>query len=122
MGSSELDKPSQTLITEALHQRQAYLAAISLWEISMLDQKKRIVLDMPCLAWINKFLELTPIQNINLSPEIVVDACYLPGEFHPDPADRMIAATARVEQCGLMTRDARMIQYGKQGFVLLTTG
>lgn len=35
----------------------------------------------------------------------------LPGEFHRDPADQLIAATARTYDCALVTSDGRMISY-----------
>ncbi len=118
MGCAELKTQEQGLITRALREREAYLAAISLWEIGMLDKKQRIILDMPGLAWINLFMTSTPIQIIPLSPEIAMDSCNLPSVFHNDPADRMITATARIKNLKLVTRDERILKYGKQAFVL----
>ncbi|MGV3739875.1 MAG: type II toxin-antitoxin system VapC family toxin [Gammaproteobacteria bacterium] len=118
MGSVELSKNIQQLITSSLQNQQAHLAAISLWEISMLDKKRRIILDMPCLSWIHKFIELTHIKILPLTVEIAVESCNLPDQFHPDPADRMITATARIENLTLITRDERILDYGNQSYVL----
>jgi len=117
IGSSELTTKSIETITEALHHHQAYISAISLWEICMLEKKKRITLGMPYLEWMNKPLSLTQLKTSALTPEIISDSCYLPGAFHADPADRLITATARVENLELLTRDELICAFGKQGFV-----
>jgi PIN domain nuclease of toxin-antitoxin system len=51
------------------------------------------------------------IEVIELTPEIVVDAANLPGSFHPDPADRLIVATARAHGATLLTTDAKILAY-----------
>ena len=35
----------------------------------------------------------------------------LPGEFHRDPADQLIVATARIHDCPLVTSDSRILNY-----------
>jgi PIN domain nuclease of toxin-antitoxin system len=35
----------------------------------------------------------------------------LPGEFHKDPADQIIVATARVHDAPLLTADERILKY-----------
>lgn len=112
-GSSDLKKSLQKNITNGLYNHEVFLAAISLWEICMLEKKQRIILEMPCLEWINRFIDLTHIHIIPISPAIAAESCYLPGKFHDDPADRLITATARVEGLALVTRDARILSYGQ---------
>ena len=46
--------------------------------------------------WFAAALAYPGVQLVDLSPEISIDANYLPGDFHKDPADRIIVATARV--------------------------
>ncbi len=116
-GSEELTKQARKVITSTLQNNEAHLAAISLWEISMLDAKQRIILEMPCLEWISKSIELTHIRISPLTPNIAVESCQLPGAFHDDPADRMIVATARVEGLAILTRDAKIITYGRHKYV-----
>ena len=38
----------------------------------------------------------------------------LPGDLHGDPADRILVATARRMGARLMTRDRRLLDYGRQ--------
>jgi len=40
-----------------------------------------------------------------------------PDSFHGDPADRIIVATARLHNLAIMTRDKKIIAYGKKRFV-----
>lgn len=54
---------------------------------------------------------------LELAPRMAVEASYLPGNFHGDPADRMLVASARVGRLILATRDAKILKYGKQGHV-----
>lgn len=116
-GSDELNKPTCKTITSALYHHEASIAAISLWEICMLDKKQRIVLEMPCLEWMHKFLELTRIQVLPITASIAAESCNLPGVFHEDPADRMIIATARIERLTMITRDQRILKYGKNKYI-----
>lgn len=79
----------------------------------MLEIKKRIILEMPCLEWINRAIKETRIQVVSLTPAIAVESCNLPNDFHGDPADRIIVATARIEGLTVATRDTHILNYGK---------
>lgn len=116
-GNKELSSSVVKSIVTKLHENEVCLATISLWEIAMLNQRGRIVLEMPCLEWFNKAIEMTRIKLTDLSPGIAYESCNLPGDFHDDPADRMIVATARVENLAVVTRDKRMHAYAKSHFV-----
>jgi PIN domain nuclease of toxin-antitoxin system len=116
-GNEELSKKAQEIITDAIYENGVYIAAISLWEIAMLDQRQRIILQMPCLEWMNQSLKLTHIHIAPLTPAIAVESCHLPGNFHEDPVDRLITATARVEGLTLVTRDKKMLAYSGYKYV-----
>ena len=88
---------------------QVLVRPIALWEVSMLCTKQRVQLDRPVEAWVNDLLALAA-RPAALSPRIVVLAGSL-DDFHGDPADRIIYATAAVEQLTLISKDQRMIDY-----------
>lgn len=46
-----------------------------------------------------------------ISADIALDACSLPGDFHEDPFDRMIVATARHHNCALVSADKKILAY-----------
>ncbi|MEA5470839.1 PIN domain-containing protein [Spirulina sp. 06S082] len=58
---------------------------------------------------------------IPISPMIAVESYTLPGEFHKDPADRIIVATARVYGCSLMTKDGNILAYPHVQLIPTTT-
>lgn len=112
-GSDELTKSTKKTITAALHNNQAYIAAISLWEIGMLEKKQRIILEMPALEWINKSIAITRINVVPITPEIAIESSQLPGKL----ADRLIVATARIEGLTLITRDKQILAYSQHKYV-----
>jgi PIN domain nuclease of toxin-antitoxin system len=116
-GSNELKKTTRDIITNSLQNFDAYLAAISFWELGMLDKKQRIILEMPYLEWINKSIEITHLHVAPLTPSIAAESCRLPGEFHGDPADQLIVATARVEGLAIITRDQKILEYSKHKYI-----
>lgn len=93
------------------------LSVISCWEVGMLASRNRIHFPMTCEDWLMQSLKAPGLTLQPLTPEAAVVASYLPGEFHGDPADRMLVATARTHQLILATRDEKILAYGAQGFV-----
>lgn len=59
----------------------------------------------------------TNFHPATLTPGIGVDAAYLPGDLHQDPAVRLLIATARQMNLLLITRDTRIIAYAGCGHV-----
>jgi PIN domain nuclease of toxin-antitoxin system len=89
----------------------ALVSAISVWEVAMLVAKRRIQLDRPVEQWVDIALALPGIQLAPLEPAIAVRSTKLPGEFHPDPADRIIVATALENAVPIVTPDERIRSY-----------
>jgi len=90
---------------------QRSIASISIWEFAMMVSKGRINLKIDPKSWLDRSIKNSGIQVIALSPEIAMDACNLPGEFHKDPADRIIVATARNHNITLLTKDKKILEY-----------
>ncbi|MEW6666600.1 MAG: type II toxin-antitoxin system VapC family toxin [Thermodesulfobacteriota bacterium] len=87
------------------------ISAISCWEIAKLVEYGR--LDLPCSLdeWFEQAIAYPGIQLFPLTPRIAIESTRLPGEFHSDPADQIIVATARVYSCSLLTSDERILEY-----------
>jgi PIN domain nuclease of toxin-antitoxin system len=92
-----------------------HISAITPWEIGMLVAKGRLAFDQDASQWIEKALSASGIHLSPLDPVTAVDASRLPGEFHGDPADRIIVSTARRQGLTLATADQAIIDYGRAG-------
>ncbi len=86
------------------------VSTISCWEIAKLVEYARLELPYALEEWFPQALSYPGIRLLELTPEIAIESTRLPGEFHRDPADQIIVATARVHGCPLVTSDSRMIQ------------
>jgi PIN domain nuclease of toxin-antitoxin system len=95
-----------------------HVSFISTWEVAMLSVKGRLNLDMPTRVWIEQSLSHPAMRLVALdNPTVAVECNELPGDFHADPADRLLVATARIGGYTLVTRDQKILDYGKAGYV-----
>jgi PIN domain nuclease of toxin-antitoxin system len=85
--------------------------AISCWEIAMLVERGRLQLASSLEEWFEQALSYPGVELLELTPEIAIESTRLPGEFHRDPADRIIVATARTYSCHLVTSDRKLLSY-----------
>lgn len=89
------------------------LSVISIWEVGLLESKGRISLAMDCERWVKAALATPGLELAPLTPSIALLSSRLPGEFHGDPADRILVATARMEGARLLTKDRQILEYGR---------
>jgi PIN domain nuclease of toxin-antitoxin system len=95
------------------------LSIISVWELGTLEAKGRIQLRLPCEQWVQEALSTPGLTLVPLTPEIALDSSRLPGAFYGDPADRMIVATTKRMGARLLTRDEKLIEYGRRHHLAL---
>lgn len=87
------------------------VSIISCWEVAKLVERGRLELTVPVERWIKQALAYPGVELLQLTPRIVVESTQLPGEFHRDPADQMLVATARVYDIPLLTADSKLLDY-----------
>lgn len=81
---------------------------ISLWEIAMLINKRRLQPAMAPAAFLADVIAANRLRVLPITPEIAILAT-IDGLFdHNDPADRIIAATAMHHKGLLLTCDQRL--------------
>jgi PIN domain nuclease of toxin-antitoxin system len=93
------------------------VSAISVWEIGMHAARGRIQLAVPLRDWVERSLGVPGIRLARLDAAVAAESTLLPGEPQGDPADRFLIATARIHGIALATRDERIVEYAKQGFL-----
>lgn len=113
-GSRELSQATIERINKAGKQGRVFISAISVWELSMLVAKNRITLSKPISQWVEESLSQAGVNLAVLTPKIAIESSFLPGDFHGDPADRIVVATARVADLILATKDRKILSYGEK--------
>jgi PIN domain nuclease of toxin-antitoxin system len=86
-------------------------SAISLLEIAAAVSLNLLILKPSVGYWLEVAQTVEQIRIEPLTAEIGLDSVNLPGEFHRDPADRLIVALARTLDAELVTADQKILCY-----------
>jgi len=95
----------------------SYISPITAWEVGMLASHGRLKLLIRPERWFANLFEVPGVRLADMAPDILIASSFLPGRPPRDPADRIIAATARDLGATLITRDRALLDYGEQGHV-----
>ena len=108
-------------IQEAGNGAGVFVSPVSAWEIGLLSRPRGNRQPMAFLpdpkTWFARLMAAPGVKEAPLTAAIAVDASWLPGAIHGDPGDRLMVATARDRGLPLVTRDAAILAYSRQGFV-----
>ena len=107
----KLSRAALSAIRSAESTGRLRVSVISIWELGMLEKRRRVVLPRNIAPWVEEALAKPGISLAHFTPEIAIESVHLPGDLHADPADRIIVATARVLGATLVTKDRRLIEY-----------
>ncbi len=88
--------------------RQRLVADISLREIAMLSHRGVIILAAETGDWLASALEEFSVEVVAIDPRIASRSVHIAENFHGDPADQLIAATAIELQIPLVTADEKL--------------
>lgn len=111
-GDSQLSHNALVAIeNELMLDGEILISSITAWEISLLVDKGRITLSMGTDDWLDTVEQIEGVRFVSIDVATVVESTRLPGEFHKDPADRMIVALARHFNAFLITADEKIIKY-----------
>lgn len=116
-GNPNLTKDFITSFEKIVKSQGVLISPMSIWEIGMLVEKKRIEIEMDVLDWINQALDIPGMQLCPITPRIAIQSARLPGEVHGDPVDRLLIATAYEENAVLVTCDKKILEYGRGKFI-----
>lgn len=110
-----LGRHAAKAINLASRENRLAISAITPWEIGLLASKKRINLYKDVKEWVRDALAKPGVALVPLEPEIAVASTCLPFEMHPDPADRILVATARHMGATLITADHALLALSRKG-------
>lgn len=88
---------------------ELWLSPVSTWELLLLIQKGRVVVDREPARWVEEALQALPYREAALTHQVALESrvVELP---HRDPVDRFLAASARVHGLTLVTADSRLLE------------
>ena len=95
---AELESPDNEL----------WLSPISAWELLVLIEKGRVEVDREGVQWVAEVSRAAALREASLTHEVAVESRVIDLP-HQDPADRFLAATARVYDLTLVTADERLL-------------
>ena len=106
LDDSRLGRQTRQIIYTAWSESDVAVSAITFWEVAMLHEKGRIALLSDIGSWRMSLLE-AGITEFAVDGWVGIRAAALEN-FHADPADRVIVATA-LEGHRLVTADRRIL-------------
>ncbi len=112
--ADKLGKEQIKLIERFAKDEAVRVSAISVWEIGMFVAKKRIQLSKDVNLWVKDSFKGHGLFCEPLSIDILLGSTQLADDFHGDPADRLIIATAKLINATIMTADQKIIHYCKK--------
>ncbi|MDR7946681.1 twitching motility protein PilT [Achromobacter insolitus] len=110
-GDPQLSRSAREAIEAEAQDGEILVSAISAWEVAMLAKAGRLALTLDAGAWLDTVAEVPAIRFVPVDVRISVQSVDLPGEFHKDPADRIIVATARHYSVPLISADLKIRDY-----------
>jgi PIN domain nuclease of toxin-antitoxin system len=107
----KLSTYAERAIDRAVTEKGIIISSISTWEVALLVDKRRLKLTVDLRDWVRKTEDLPFVRFMPVDNTISLRSVTLPGQFHPDPADRIITATAMTMGLPLVTKDDKIINY-----------
>jgi PIN domain nuclease of toxin-antitoxin system len=89
-------------------ENELIICDISIWEISMLIKRNRLIVDDSSSGFIKLILQSHNFQIQQITPEIAEVSVNFGTEINKDPADRLIAATSILKNIPLITADQNL--------------
>lgn len=107
----ELTASATHAINQAMSENAIIISSISTWELALLVEKGRLKLSIDVRDWVRKTEGLPFVRFVSVDNTIALRSVSLPGDFHADPADRIITATALTMGIPLISKDEKIRTY-----------
>ncbi len=107
MGGGDLSEAARRRIEAS---PSLYYSSISAWEFTRLVKEGKVELGVDMEKFLGDLSEQYGLAAIPVTDDVAIASAQLP-DFHRDPADRLIIATARIRNLTVVTGDRRFPQY-----------
>lgn len=97
-------------------ENELWLSPISVWETMQLLQRRRLEVPIDRSSWIANMLHASALNEAPFTHDVAIEAVRI-RLSHRDPADRFLAASAKVHGLTLVTADKRLL--GSKDFASL---
>lgn len=108
-----LSKAATRAIERAASRGGLAISSISLWEVAMLAQQRRLTIPGTVANWLTDLLAGSGVAVLDLSPAIAELSSMFGPDYPKDPGDRLIGATAKQHGLQLVTADKRILDSGQ---------
>ncbi len=113
-----LSKLVATKLGEAhQHGFATYVSPMSAWEAGVAARKGRFASVLAPGRWFEMVMSHPGMTLAEMTPAVLIASQELPSFPANDPADRIIAATAREYGFTVVTRDEALLGYGQMGYL-----
>ncbi len=117
MNGDPLSGASRTAIADAQASGLVHVSPMSAWEVATLASRGRIALSLSPEKWFEALIGQPGVAWAPMPPAVLIASAMLPGKPPRDPADRIIAATARHFGHVVVTRDGELLPYAQAGHI-----
>ena len=100
------------IIRSSVREGRAAISDITFWELAMKGSKHKMGFEPDTRSFLLEAKQAAKISVIEINRNLLIDGALL--DAHPDPADRLIIATARKYNIRLATADRRIISWAKK--------
>jgi len=105
----KLSRDARRAVERATTADAAAISSITLWELALLTLRGRIRLKAGTVrTFLDEMVQTPGLTVLEITAEVAALAAQFPADFPGDPADRLIAATARAHRIALVTSDERI--------------
>jgi PIN domain nuclease of toxin-antitoxin system len=111
-GDARLDVATRSTLDTLVPDQAPFLSVISLWEVAMLVERKRVAFSTPLDEWLRAAVAPGVVETLSITPEIAAATAGFHSRLHGDPADRLIVATSRRLDLPLATDDKKILRSG----------
>jgi len=106
----KLTVKARKAIARADENRELLLCDISLWEIAMLVNRKRVIVDETPANLLRLILSARRYNVLSITPEMAELSVTLGSDINGDPADRLIVAASILNQAPIVTADENLLK------------